>query len=261
MIIYKTTNILNNKIYIGKDVKNYNQYIGSGIYLKRAIKKYGKENFVKEIIEDNINDNVLLSEREIYWINHFNSTDKEIGYNLHTGGQGGDLSQFFKENSRLGKTYEELFGIEKATEMKENARNRVLGNKNPMFGSKLSQEHIDKLIKSNSRIKGPFSQAHIDKIRIGNLGKKVSDETRKKQSEAHENRDYSGTTVKQIDSIGNIIHKFNSIANAAKFYTVHRNKIYRNLIQDVNLVIERSCKPWSEERKIRTKNKNKNGNI
>lgn len=51
--IYKTMNILNNKIYIGKRQKQKfdTSYIGSGKKLKSAIKHYGKENFNCEIIE------------------------------------------------------------------------------------------------------------------------------------------------------------------------------------------------------------------
>ena len=51
MIIYKTTNLVNGKIYIGKDKNNNPSYLGSGKILKLAIKKYGKENFTKETIE------------------------------------------------------------------------------------------------------------------------------------------------------------------------------------------------------------------
>ena len=48
-IIYKTTNILNGKYYIGKHItENLNdEYISSGIALKKAIQKYGKEYFKK----------------------------------------------------------------------------------------------------------------------------------------------------------------------------------------------------------------------
>jgi hypothetical protein len=46
MIIYKTTNIINGKYYVGKDINNSESYLGSGVLLKRAIKKYGKENFI-----------------------------------------------------------------------------------------------------------------------------------------------------------------------------------------------------------------------
>ena len=50
MNIYKTTNIINYKIYIGQE-QNFNpNYYGSGIKIKRAVKKYGKQNFNKEII-------------------------------------------------------------------------------------------------------------------------------------------------------------------------------------------------------------------
>jgi len=44
MIIYKTTNLINGKYYIGKDKYNNPSYLGSGFILYQAIKKYGKEN-------------------------------------------------------------------------------------------------------------------------------------------------------------------------------------------------------------------------
>ena len=50
MVIYKTTNLINGKIYIGQDSKNNPKYLGSGVIFLKAIKKYGKENFVKETL-------------------------------------------------------------------------------------------------------------------------------------------------------------------------------------------------------------------
>jgi len=51
MVIYKTTNLKNGKYYIGKQKSYTDSYFGSGTALKFAIKKYGKENFKKEILE------------------------------------------------------------------------------------------------------------------------------------------------------------------------------------------------------------------
>jgi phosphate starvation-inducible PhoH-like protein len=50
MEIYKITNLLNSKIYIGKDVSSDPKYYGSGVIINNAIKKYGIENFLKENI-------------------------------------------------------------------------------------------------------------------------------------------------------------------------------------------------------------------
>lgn len=51
-IIYKTTNTVNNKIYVGMhSTDNINdRYMGSGWILKNAIKKYGRDKFVKEVL-------------------------------------------------------------------------------------------------------------------------------------------------------------------------------------------------------------------
>ena len=81
MIIYKTTNLINGKIYIGQSINDDPKYLGSGVFLKNAIEKHGKENFLKEVIDvaDSVDE---LNEKEIYWIEKYNSTDKNIGYNL-----------------------------------------------------------------------------------------------------------------------------------------------------------------------------------
>ena len=56
MYIYKTTNLINGKIYIGQSIRKFSKsYLGSGVKILNAIKKYGKENFKVEILEDNKN--------------------------------------------------------------------------------------------------------------------------------------------------------------------------------------------------------------
>lgn len=91
MIIYKTVNQVNGKFYVGKDAKNDPTYLGSGVLINRAIRKYGRKNFVKYVIESCENTE-QLDERETFWIKELNATDRRIGYNIAEGGTGGDTS-------------------------------------------------------------------------------------------------------------------------------------------------------------------------
>lgn len=63
MYIYKTTNLITKKIYIGKSTQMFGKYLGSGKILLQSIKKYGKENFIVEKLED-CKTNKELNERE-----------------------------------------------------------------------------------------------------------------------------------------------------------------------------------------------------
>ena len=93
--IYKITNKINNKIYIGQTrrtiqerwrehLSRANQNYES--YLYNAIRKYGEDNFVIEEIEKCEDD--YINEREQYYIETFNSFNKTNGYNLTKGGDG-----------------------------------------------------------------------------------------------------------------------------------------------------------------------------
>jgi hypothetical protein len=88
MFIYKITNLINGKIYVGKYQRVDKNYLGSGIKIKNAINLYGKENFIRETLEDSIEDPEFLCQREIYWIAFYKANDPEIGYNLTEGGEG-----------------------------------------------------------------------------------------------------------------------------------------------------------------------------
>ncbi len=88
MVIYKTINLINNKIYVGKDIKNNPNYLGSGSLLKKDIKQYGKNNFKKEILE-NCKNQEELYKKERYWIEKLDSQNPDIGYNILRGGLGG----------------------------------------------------------------------------------------------------------------------------------------------------------------------------
>lgn len=82
--IYKITNKINGKIYIGQHNGKNPKYFGSGILLNPAIKKYGKNNFEREILEyhNNYDD---LNDREEELIKYYNCRVPN-GYNLRAGG-------------------------------------------------------------------------------------------------------------------------------------------------------------------------------
>ena len=148
MIIYKTTNLINGKIYIGQDTHNNPNYLGSGVLLHLAIKKYGKENFKKEIIDTGYTQDDL-NEKEKHWISFYQSTNKKIGYNLAIGGHGGGYGmnnpnkEIIKKkisDSLKGKerTKEHCVNISKAKKGKriENTEKMSIskkGNKNHMY--------------------------------------------------------------------------------------------------------------------------------
>ena len=84
--LYKITNLINNKIYIGKHktIKLDDGYMGSGKILRGAFKKYGIENFKKDIIEFyNSDDEVLLAEKEMANEEFVKRNDT---YNIKIGG-------------------------------------------------------------------------------------------------------------------------------------------------------------------------------
>lgn len=91
--IYITTNHLNSKKYIGQrkyDTQGkWKDCLGSGVVLSKAIKKYGLENFSKEIIEE-CETKQLLNLREKYWIDYYGAVNSKNFYNIAEGGDGGN---------------------------------------------------------------------------------------------------------------------------------------------------------------------------
>lgn len=88
-LVYKTTNLVNGKIYIGKhETDNLDDgYLGSGILIQRAIEKYGEENFQREILfECSTREEMNAKEAELVNEEFLKRDDV---YNLKQGGEGG----------------------------------------------------------------------------------------------------------------------------------------------------------------------------
>jgi group I intron endonuclease len=177
MIIYKTTNLINGKIYIGQTSQILSERIGdhrrksqvhnSRSHFHSAIRKYGFEVFKWEII-DNADTRIESNEKERNWISIFGTANPMIGYNNTTGG---DSFEFTDESKR--KIGESGRGIRRSQKFKDHLRKIFTGSGNPFYGKhhteeakrknrdahlgkKLTPEHIAKCIhrgSSNSKTK------------------------------------------------------------------------------------------------------------
>jgi len=205
MIIYKTTNLINGKIYIGKYLGSRPGYLGSGIVLKKAIKKYGKNNFKRETIET-CQSKQELNERERYWINKYNSKDSSVGYNIGSGGEGFDTSlvgfieaygekignqkylDFCKKISN-GHKGKDTWNKGKNGAYSEESKKKISNSIKKYWKSKKDRsfnlEHKANMSKSMKGKKHPpLTEEHKIKIGLAMLGRKWTDEQKRKGSES-----------------------------------------------------------------------------
>lgn len=163
--IYLTTNLINQMMYIGQHKSSiFTEYKGSGKYLKKALNKYGWDNFKVELLEE-CSSQEELNDREKFWIKEYR--DKygySRMYNLSDGGEGSNLS----------------------------------GENNPMYGrthTDSTKKKISEAMKGNQIWLGrSHSSESRRKISNTKTGTKLSEATRKKMSESHsgENHHFYG---------------------------------------------------------------------
>lgn len=146
--IYETINLINNKKYIGKHKasKFDKNYYGSGIALKRALNKYGKENF-KVIILEEVNTETLkgLAERETYYIKKYNAVKDKSYYNNSYGGESEgwyNINKAFKDTNNYPSKFK---GHNHSEKTKQKISKSLKGRKSPMKGRHLTEEHKEKI--------------------------------------------------------------------------------------------------------------------
>lgn len=188
-IIYITTCLVNGKVYIGQTIHWQDKsYLGSGVALCEAVKKYGRNKFKRKILKVCYNQK-QLDAWEMIMIRKYNSTDKNIGYNVLPGTA--------NEFGAVNPTH-----IPEVVEKIKNKKKDKWGGKNCYwFGKTLSEETKKKLSdKAKKRLSDPTNNpmygrkqseetkckiAEKAKGRVGfNKGKILSKETRKKISES-----------------------------------------------------------------------------
>lgn len=184
--IYKITNKINGKSYIGQTIQNvkerFYQHCATkcsqailNMVIHKAINKYGKSNFTIEVIEEVESTN--LNDRERYWIRYYDSYNN--GYNSTEGGQDGiklfknlDTESIIREY-KSGKSLREigrLFNVDKQTIKDLLVRNNI--NLRTTRTYKLSQKDREDIIKDLSlglSRKEIISKWHISKGYLSQL--------------------------------------------------------------------------------------------
>jgi group I intron endonuclease len=173
-ILYKTINLINGKIYVGvhkvADTSTSKRYLGSGDKLKIAIKKYGRENFVRETLaEFSSCDDVYTAEAQIVTEEFIKREDT---YNISLGGRGGvNLTEEMRakiSKANTGRTHTpetkaKLSAANKGKSHSEEARKKIgdASRGRKYYGRVLSEEHKAKIKASNTRPDNPRNKPVI----------------------------------------------------------------------------------------------------
>lgn len=203
-VIYKCTNLLNGKIYIGLTTQALSTRVSRhkrdhvdesnprfNIIFYRALRKYGWRNFKWEVI-DSAESLDSLCEKEQYWINHYRTFihfNDSNGYNMTLGGEGTKGLQLFgQDNGFYGRKH-----TDETKRLISVNHSDVSGENNPMYGKEQSKETRDK-------------------IRQKALGRKRTDEANKKIKDFFEKHGHpSNRPVVQLTKGGEFIAEFKSI--------------------------------------------------
>jgi hypothetical protein len=222
--IYKITNLLNDKIYIGQSInilkrwiKYRNLHCKSQKKLYNSFVKYGVENHKFEIIEECLID--LLNERERFW-QDIHKALGENGLNLmltQANGKSGTISEETRKKLKAKKLTElhkrKISDANKGRKLSEETKRKISDSqkkeKGYWYGKKLSDLHKEKLSKS---AKGKNTWM---------LGKKLSNETRKKISEN------SATSKKVINKENG--ETYNSLAEMCRIFVLNENTLRSKL--------------------------------
>lgn len=242
MVIYKMTNLINGKYYIGKDARNYPKYLGSGKLLKKAILKYGKENFKKEILFT-CQSLIELNEKEIEYVTQ-EIVDDVNSYNLALGGVLGKNISVYRVPKPFKRTWSERYGEDIANKMKKHHSEVLSGENNGMYNRKHTQEALDKMSKNlkGKNVGKIRSKETKEKIRKHYLGKTFEEihgiekavEIKKnmKKSAANRTRDY---IIHIIDNNGKFLYEFKTIQEAVDSLGISRKKAYANSFKEFKI--------------------------
>ena len=208
MIIYKITNTINGKAYIGQTSRTVKQRFNEhawcrSSFIGRAIHKYGRENFTIEILEK-CETLAQANEREKYYVKFFNCKSPN-GYNLTDGGEGtqGYIPSEITLAKRSAAMKGRKFSAEHRAKLKA-ARNKrspevtkKIADKNR--GSHRTEEQRARVSAgAKKRAQTPEGRAHLLRANQKSREHGISDETRAKISASSKGRRHTAEAKAKI---------------------------------------------------------------
>lgn len=243
-IIYKITCSINGKVYIGQTTETIEQRLERHfkmafaeekpkIKFQRAIKKYGKENFIIEEI-DRASSKEELDEKEKSWIAKYNSI--KSGYNTALGGEGG--------NTYAGISEERMNEIKQKISSANSGRNNGNSDQIKAFSVKQNKEFFFNTLDECLQFLGIKNHGVVsDRAR-----KKITTLWRHEWKFAFENEDYGEFTdaedydaslrkgIKVTLTKDGVSQVFNSKHKAEEFLSLRKGQLINNSIVNGYLI-------------------------
>jgi hypothetical protein len=176
--VYCVTNTVNGRKYIGSHAGGLNDnYLGSGVHISKAVKKYGKQSFVKDVLWEGPKE--FMREMETYWCEYFNVAANPLFYNCTNKGTGYEkgkpnpkLSEYRSKNKMdswckgLTKETSPTLAIisEKLKGRPSGMKGKTAWNKGKpgtMTGKKHSPEALAKMFWKREKVECEFCGQHI----------------------------------------------------------------------------------------------------
>ena len=168
--IYMTTCVASGKKYVGRcscDKRWAEGYLGSGVLLKQSIAKYGRDQFVREVLEELPNASLHEAiDAEKVWLRELNAKDSPDFYNLseNTGGMGKGDKHTEATKLKIKEKMKEVYGeTGLPLEWRENVANARKG-KVPWNKGKSKQDYPPETYEKRRKRRQPFTDNEVVQI-------------------------------------------------------------------------------------------------
>lgn len=234
--IYITTNLINGKKYIGQKKGYSDTYLGSGKVLKLAIKKYGRENFKREIL-DYAYSKDELNLKEDYYIHKYNAHHSDEFYNIsssYTPNVWEDKTE--EEKQELIETIREAHskGTYQTEEFRQKMSQVTSGKNNGMYGKKHTEQSKEKMSENSKGLTSGESN--------GMFGKKGDNAINGVYVYMYEDENRT-KLLKDFVSVREFQKYFGITGHSGLDKAVKNNKVYRGYYWD-----KKRCNDYSERK-------------